>query len=97
MNKKRRSFDQISHASSFGGLGQNHNNYRGGGKKHNKHMYGLAAGAAAIGRATGFKKRSFQDAAAMPKVSRVCCVSFSCVFQQMPKARRNITRFFCIV
>ena len=93
MNKNKRSFDRISHASPFGGLGQNHNNHGVGGKKHNKHMYGLAAGAAAIGRATGFKKRSFQDAAAMPKVSGVCCVSFSCVFQQMAKARRNITQF----
>ena len=65
-DKKRRfsdTFDPIGRAGHFGGLGDDDTirhrkpKWRKG-KKHNKHMYGLAHGIAGIGRATNFRKRS---------------------------------------
>ena len=66
-DKKRRfadTFDPISNAGHFGGLGDDDTTRtrpkeirkR---KHYNKHMHSLAAGVNALGRVTNFKKRSF--------------------------------------
>ena len=60
VDKKRRSFDKISHASSFGGLGQQHTGNSRKGSGFSRGRFSLATGIDALGRRlTGFKKRSF--------------------------------------
>ena len=67
VDKKRRfsdTFDPIGRAGHFGGLGDDDTVRhrpppKRKGNKLNKHMYGLAHGMVALGRKTGFRKRSF--------------------------------------